>query len=153
MLNKKNFNLILMEKYVNEKSIIKNTIYESFKESINCEVCKCIMIEPVFCTSCQSRFCKKCKEKLEKNGDICPSKCQDGVIKDVIEKNNFIFKLKFKCIKGCGKELLFNDIKNHYSSDCLLNKKKITSLTKEEAAEYKKKFGEEIGHLTSKLNY
>ena len=128
------------------KKILKDTIYESFKESINCEACKCMMIEPVFLQVVKVDFVKN-EEKLEKNGDICPSKCQDGVIKNFIEKNNFIFKLKFKCIKGYGKELLFNDIKNHYSSDCLLNKKKIISLTKEEAAEYKKKFDEEIGHL------
>ena len=67
-------------------------------------------------------------------------------------KKNLITKFKFKCIKGCDKEILFNDIKNHYSSDCLSIKNKNIFLTPEEAQKYKEINGEDIQHLTSKYN-
>jgi hypothetical protein len=41
----------------------------------------------------------------------------------VIDKKRKITKMKFKCIKGCGTEILFEDIKKHYSTNCLENKK------------------------------
>ena len=66
--------------------------------------------------------------------------------------------MKFKCIKGCGAEILFDDIKNHYSSNCLEkknenendeNKRKIKILTKKEVAELKKN-NKKIDYFTSK---
>ena len=116
-----------MEKYINEETIIKNEIYEGFKDNIICPICSCLMIEPVMCLT-----------------------CQNSIIKDVIGKNNFITKFKFKCIRGCGAEIKFDDIKNHYSSDCLSVKKKITPLSAKETAEYKKKTGNDVPHLSSK---
>ena len=139
-----------MEKYINEETIIKNEIYESFKDNIMCPICSCLMIEPVMCLNCQNSFCKKCIEDWKKKGGICPNKCQNSIIKDVIGKNNFITKFKFKCIRGCGAEIKFDDIKNHYSSDCLSVKKKITPLSAKETAEYKKKTGNDVPHLSSK---
>ena len=29
--------------------------------------------------------------------------------------------MKFRCIKGCGAEISFDDIKSHYNSNCLEN--------------------------------
>ena len=73
------------------------------------------------------------------------------MIKDIIKKNNFITKFKFKCIKGCGKEILFDNINDHYSSDCLKKKKLniIKALTPKEAKDYKNREKKEIPHLTS----
>ena len=141
-----------MEEYANEKTIVKDNIYEMFKESILCEICHSIMIEPVICLNCQNTFCKKCKEKLEENGENCPGKCQKPIIKDVIQKNNNITKFKFKCIKGCGQEILFNNLLPHYCSDCLSKKEKARALTPNEVAEYKNKNREDIPHITSKYN-
>ena len=45
---------------------------------------------------------------------------------------------------------MFNDIKDHYNTDCLLKRRKIKTLTSQQAAEYKKKSGENIPHITSR---
>ena len=138
-----------MEKYINKRTIVKNEIYEAFKDSIICPICKCIMIEPVICFVCQNTFCKKCKEDLNKKGESCPKNCNNAEIRDVIKNKNLISKFKFKCIKGCREEILFDDIENHYSSDCLSKKKKIKAISSKEVANYRKKNDIEIGHLVS----
>lgn len=138
-----------MEKYINDKTIIKDNIYELFKDSIICQICNNIMIEPLICLNCQNTFCRNCKEKLKENGENCPGKCQQPIIQNVIERNNNIKKFKFKCIKGCGEKIEFKDIQTHYSSDCLSKKKKIKTLTPDETANLKKKIGD-IPHITSK---
>ena len=138
-----------MEKYANEKNIVKNEVYELFKDTIICPVCNSLMIEPVICLSCQSNFCKKCSQKLKDKGDNCPKKCLVPNIKDVIGRNNLITKFTFKCINGCGEEILFDNIKNHYK-DCNPNNiKKIKALSKKQVEEYRKNNSEEIGHLKS----
>ena len=86
---------------------------------------------------------------MQKKGCSCPNKCQNSTIRDVIGKNNFITKFKFRCIKGCGAEIMFDDIKNHYITNCLSEKKKIVPLSKKEAGAYRKKTGKDIPHLTS----
>ena len=138
-----------MEKYANEKNIVKNEVYELFKDTIICPVCNSLMIEPVICLSCQNTFCKKCSKILKDKGDNCPNKCSVSNINNVIGKKNFIYKFKFKCINGCGEEILFEDIKNHYKN-CNPNKiKKIKVLDKKQVEEYRKKNSMEIGHLKS----
>ena len=136
-----------MEKYANEKNIVKNDIYELFKDNIYCQVCNSLMIDPVICLSCQSTFCKKCSKELKDTGENCPKKCSNFNIQDVIGKNNLISKFKFKCINGCGEEILYDNINNHYKN-CKPNKiKKIKVLSKEQAEEFQKKNNEGIGHL------
>ena len=110
-----------MEKYINKETIIKDNTYNSFKEQIACKICECIMLEPVMCVNCQNYYCKKCIEDLKKRSETCPGECEKSIYKNVIEENRLITKMKFKCIKGCGAEILFEDIKNHYSTNCLEN--------------------------------
>ena len=139
-----------MEDYINEKTIIKNDIYKSLKDNIYCPSCKKIMIEPVMCLGCQNTFCKNCLNKLNKKGKKCPNGCANPTITDVILKNNFITKLKFKCIKDCGKELSFDELINHYNSTC--KKRKIKILDKKKVPFFKKKFfffKKKVKHLTS----
>ena len=139
-----------MEEYVNENTIVKNQVYELFKDSVICVTCNSLMIEPVICLTCQTTFCKKCNEN---NG--CPNKCDNQVIKEVIGKNNYITKFKFKCIKGCGEEILFDDIKKHYSSNCTANIRKLKPLNQQQFSDYKNEKGKEtkdIPNLASMLN-
>ena len=147
-----------MEEYVNENTIIKNETFNSFPEMFICQICKLIMLEPVMCIGCQNYYCKKCIENCKQKSGTCPNGCENPIFKDVIEKNRLIKKMKFKCIKGCGAEILFDDIKNHYSSNCLEkknenendeNKRKIKILTKKEVAELKKN-NKKIDYFTSK---
>jgi hypothetical protein len=138
-----------MEEYINENTIIKDEIYKAFKDNIYCCSCKHLMIEPVMCSECQSTFCKNCLEKSMEKRKSCPNKCENSSFIKINEKNNSITKCKFKCIKGCKKEISFHDIKEHYSSDCLSKKNKAFAMTKNQAAEYRKKSGKEIPHLQS----
>ena len=142
-----------MEKYINEKTIVKNETYDLFHDNIVCHICECLMIEPVMCLGCTNKFCKKCIESWKKKSQTCPNRCENTQFKDVIEKNNLITKFKFKCIKGCGEEIPFNDIKNHYNSDCLQKKKGKDSktlkiLTIDEVS--KLKLNKEIEYIESK---
>ena len=152
-----------MEQYINEDTIIKNDKYESFKENIICPICKCLMIEPLICLGCQNNYCKNCIESWKKKGVSCPNKCEDPIFKNVIGKNRLISKFKFKCIKGCGAEIPFDDINTHYNSNCLNNisntaqietpkneKSKMTILTKEQVAELKG--DKSLPHMSSKIN-
>ena len=144
-----------MEEYVNEETIIKNETYETLKDLVICPICQCFMLEPVICLICQNYFCKKCIEcwikKVGRNS--CPNNCQDSIIKNVIEKNNLLFKLKFKCVNGCQEEIFYNDLEKHYKTNCLLkmkNKKKMDILTKSQIQDLKNK--NSIEYVTSKHN-
>ena len=130
-----------MEEYVNENTIVKNEMYNAFKDSIICHICSRIMIEPVICLSCQDTFCKNC---YKKNGSC--QKCNNSNIQDVIDKNRHITKFKFKCIKKCGAEIPFDEINSHYNSGC---EKKIKTLSPQEAANYRKEKKEDIPQLSS----
>ena len=158
-----------MEQYVNEDTIIKDSQYEAFKDMIFCPICECLMIEPVMCFTCQNQYCKKCLNDWKSRNNTCPNRCQNPIFKEVIGKNCLISKFKFNCIKGCGAEIPFEDINNHYSSDCVEMKKKIESyeiidlepknenskitiLTKEEA-ELRVEKGKKIERMTSKNYY
>lgn len=155
-----------MDKYVNEATIIKNAQYESFKDFIYCKNCELLMIEPFMCMNCQKKCCKECAENWKKNKN-CPCNCKKPKFKKVIEENNFLSKMKFKCIKGCEEEISFDDINKHYKSNCIKNKKKNSNEkqkvdTKDEKKkieiltpeEVKKKTdnGEEIKRMASKIN-
>ena len=152
-----------MEQYINEDTIIKNDKYESFKENIICPICECLMIEPVICLSCQNNYCKNCIESRKKKDGSCPNECENPIFKNVIGKNRLISKFKFKCIKGCGAKIPFDDINNHYNSNCLNNisntaqietpkneKSKMTMLTKEQVAELKG--NKSLLYMSSKIN-
>ena len=71
-----------------------------------------------------------------KKGGGCPHQCINPEFKKVIEKKRMVTKLKFKCIKGCGAEIKFNDIKNHNNSECIRKKKTMQLMNREEISEY-----------------
>ena len=124
-----------MEEYINEKTIIKDEKWDLLKENIKCSLCKNLMLKPVMCTNCQNYYCKNCIET--KSNGICPQKCENSSIIDAVGKNLLINKFKFKCIKGCGEEIPFNDIQKHYSSNCLKRESKSKEKLKEKDIENK----------------
>lgn len=56
----------------------------------------------------------------------------DAILKSkkVIQKKNLISKIKFKCLKGCGAEILFDDLEKHYSTNCILKKRNYKKINK-----------------------
>ena len=128
-----------MENYLTEENIVKDELFEALKESVICPLCEELMIVPMECSVCQNLYCEKCIEKWKKKGGTCPHQCSNSEFKKVIEKKRMISKIKFKCIKGCGAEILFNDITNHYNSECYKKKKTMKLMDKDKVDEYCKK--------------
>ena len=127
-----------MEKYINKKTIVKDTVYEVLKDSITCPICECLMIEPMECSKCQNTYCKKCIESWKKKNDSCPNRCNSEFNK-VIEKKNYITKMKFRCTKGCGAEIEYKDLESHYKANCISNFKKMVKFKKEEIPDKEQK--------------
>ena len=78
-----------MEELINDKTIIKNELYNVFKDSITCPLCLNILINPVMCLHCQNAFCKKCIDNWSKNSQKCPKRCDNPNIKKVLAKMIF----------------------------------------------------------------
>ena len=143
-----------MEKYVNEGTIVKSSEFESFKNLLFCPLCHRLMLEPLMCSTCQNHYCKICIENSKKKNGNCPNDCENSIFIKVIEKNRAVTKFKYRCIKGCGAEISYNDIQSHYNSNCLLNKykSKLKILTSEQVAQYRSE-GKSVDYMTSKLYY
>ena len=72
----------------------------------------------------------------------------------MIENNRAVRKFKYRCIKGCGAQIPYDDIQSHYNSNCLLNKNKskMKILTSEQVAQYRSE-GKSDDYMTSTLYY
>ena len=146
-----------MERYINEETIVKNDIYDAFKDDINCPRCSKILIEPQMCINYQNVYCRKCIEEWSKNNNKCPNRCDNPNYKRSLEKAKTLSKLKFKCQK-CGNQFLYDEIKKH-ADECKQdknieeskgnNKKKIKRLKTEEI---EKTGNKNIPHITCKNN-
>ena len=134
-----------MEKYANKNNIVKNEVFNLFKDNILCPICQELLLEQYVCLNCLNSICKKCKDEKGR----CPKNCESPEFKEANEKLQIIKKFKFMCIKGCGEELSFDEIEKHYNSECLPKNKLIKILTPKEAADYTEKTGEELPIITS----
>ena len=72
-----------MEEYINDKTIIKNEIYNAFKDFIKCPLCSGILINPVMCMKCQTAFCRQCVDDWSLKN---PTKCLKGCLETNYEK-------------------------------------------------------------------
>ena len=79
--------------------------------------------------------------------NYCPNRSENPIYQSVISKKNFISKLKFKCIKGCGAELLYDNIIDHYNSNCTQAKFKIIA---NEQIKQLRKNNKKIKYMSSK---
>ena len=106
-----------MEELINDNTIIKDDLYNIFKNSIECSLCLNILINPVMCLNCQNAFCKKCIDNWSKKSQQCPNRCDNPNYQKSIGKNDILSKLKFKC-KGCDNPIPYDNIRKHYSECC-----------------------------------
>ena len=146
-----------MESYINDETIVKNDIYDAFKDDIICPICSKILIEPQMCINCQNSYCRKCIEEWSKKSNKCPNRCDNPNYKKSLEKAKTLSKLKFKCQK-CGNQFTYDNIKKHVD-ECEQdknieekrdnNKKKIKRLKTEEIEKIRNK---NIPHITCKNN-
>ena len=106
-----------MENYINENTIIKDELYNAFKESVTCPLCLSILINPVMCMKCQNVFCQKCVGDWSKKDEKCPNRCTEPNYQRCLGKNEILSKLKFKC-ESCKMILEYNDAKIHKDKCC-----------------------------------
>lgn len=106
-----------MEEYIKEDQVVKDEIYNLFKETIICPICKNILINPVICMQCQNVYCKKCTEDWAKKDNKCPNRCVNPKYQPSLGKNDILNKLKFKC-KKCNKSVFYENMKKHIDSNC-----------------------------------
>ena len=133
-----------MEDYISEENVVKNEIYNAFKEEIICPLCLNILIEPQMCMNCQNVYCKKCADEWSKKNEKCPNRCENPNYKKSLEKSKTLSKLKFKCNK-CGGLISYEEMPKHIEicgpekkirekRDNVVSKKRIKKLDKDEVA-------------------
>lgn len=148
-----------MEEFINTNTIIKNEIYNAFKNSVTCPLCFSILINPIMCMKCQSVYCKKCIDNWSKDHQKCPKQCTDPYFQRCIGKNDILSRLKFKC-QNCESIFDYDNAKKHYESCKKENKGKshsvktpicgkLTKITSEEIEQFKQQ-GNTIIFITGK---
>jgi len=109
-----------IREYINETNLIKNEIYKAFKDSILCQICTGIMIEPMMCMNCQNVYCKECIEHWTILDKKCPNRCLNPNYKKSLAMGQLLSKLNFQC-KKCNNTYMYDEMIKHYYSDCGLN--------------------------------
>ena len=144
-----------MDELINTNTIVEDEIFNIFKDSVLCPVCKSIFINPVLCLKCQNSFCQKCIEDKSKNDEECPNKCIEPNFQKSMGKNDILSKLKFNCQK-CGGEYYYHEIRKHNETCNSIkplnenNKKsKFIRITAEDFSDIRKK-GQEVIYVTGK---
>ena len=90
------------------------------EDILTCKICLDLAERPLICSKCQFVYCKECLDinKCAYSNDKCPNcKCSHfdpGKILEKIYEKMF----KFMCKNGCGKELRYSDLNQHYFVEC-----------------------------------
>ena len=103
--------------YINENNVINDELYNEFKYSVTCQICRNIIYEPMICMTCQKVYCKLCIGKWSLTNRKCPYRCINPNYQLGKDMSKLLSKLKFKC-KYCKKIFQYNSMKNHYLSSC-----------------------------------
>lgn len=106
-----------LKDYINEETVVKDEIYNSIKDSIICQICKDIMINPMKCMECPNSFCIKCIEKWNLRKKTCPNRCQNPNYKFNRPLLQILSNLKFEC-KKCKNIINYDDMIKHINSKC-----------------------------------
>ena len=128
---------IKMEKFINDDLVIKNELYNEFKDSIICPICLKILINPFMCMNCQNVYCKNCIDKWKERNNKCPNRCQNPNYQKSIEKNFILSKLKIQC-PNCKSEIEYNNVEKHHNSCKIQGKKKMKKIDKKEVKKLNK---------------
>ena len=91
---------------------------KSIINTFQCSICHGISYNPVECTSCGNCFCYECIMNWINQNKKCVFRCENPIIKYSTLAGNIISLLNFKCKNGCGGIINYNDIKEHYESNC-----------------------------------
>ena len=150
------------EEYLPKNSIVKDDLYDLYKDLLTCPLCSEILRQPIICMKCQKSFCKKCLDKYPNKKEKCPNNCDNPIYKDDATKLQILSKTKYEC-KNCGETVFYDDIESHLNSNCeaqiitTIKEKKVNEYRKEENEKKLVKLQpEECEHLKTKgkkINY
>ena len=97
-----------MEKFINNNSVVQNTISDEYKNYIKCAKCLNILINPLTCSNCHLIYCKKCIE-----GNVPCKNCSKSYYTSNIFINDILSNLQFTCLI-CHNIISYYETKNHY---------------------------------------
>ena len=112
--------MVTIQEYINEENIINDEWYRSNQDSIICQICKNIIIEPTMCIHCKCVYCRACINRWRLIDAKCPLRCVNPNYKISQDMCKILSKLKFKC-KNCNKIFNYKKIKNHFSGCNILS--------------------------------
>ena len=103
--------------YLDTSLLVNSKKFEGIEKDITCPICQGIINDPYFCNKCQNNFCSKCINKWKDNNAKCPFRC----LSPIYIQNKFLTRifselLKFKCQKGCGEIISYNNISTHFEN-------------------------------------
>lgn len=104
--------------YIDPEFVVNNEQYQVIQNFCICGICKGIVYDPVHCQVCENNFCRKCIEEWNKTSNQCPFKCEGSSFKDSRMMKNLLSILKFRCEKGCSKEIKYDELMKHYEFQC-----------------------------------
>lgn len=106
-----------MRNYINCENVIKDEIYQTLENSVNCPICTDIIIEPTMCMSCQNVYCQACINDWLQKSKTCPNRCKNTNFNKSLSISELLSKLKFICSK-CDEVINYNDMTKHSLLDC-----------------------------------
>ena len=115
-----------IREFINEENVIKDEIYKAFENSVICQICSDIFIEPTMCMECQNVYCKECIDNWSKRNNKCPNRCQNTHYQKSLAIIELLSKIKFIC-KKCDGIINYDDMKKHRLINCI-NKKNIVMI-------------------------
>ncbi len=103
--------------YLDTSLLVNSKKFEGIEKDITCPICQGIINDPYFCNKCQNNFCSKCINKWKYNNAKCPFRC----LSPIYIQNKFLTRIfselvKFKCQKGCGEIISYNNISTHFEN-------------------------------------
>ena len=103
--------------YLDTSLLVNSKKFEGIEKDITCPICQGIINDPYFCNKCQNNFCSNCINKWKYNNTKCPFRC----LSPIYIQNKFLTRifselLKFKCQKGCGEIISYNNISTHFEN-------------------------------------
>ena len=109
--------MVELEDYINDSTVVKDSFYESIKDSIICPICLDLMIKPFMCLNCLNNYCRRCIEYWSNVKNSCPNRCQNSEYKSCLFIEKLLAKLNFTC-KDCNSVINYEKMEKHILSKC-----------------------------------
>ena len=109
--------MVELEDYINDSTVVKDSFYESIKDSIICPICLDLMIKPFMCMNCLNNYCRRCIGYWSNVKNCCPNRCQNTEYKSCLFIEKLLAKLKFTC-KNCYSVVNYEQMERHILSKC-----------------------------------